>query len=33
MTITTLPAPKGRPKGWRRVQPYFDSGPESIQIE
>jgi len=31
MTITILPAPKGRPKGWRPGQPYFD--PNSIRVE
>ena len=31
MTITILPAPKGRPKGWRPGQPYFD--PDSIRVE
>ena len=33
MTIKVMPTRKGRPPGWRPGQPYFDSGPESIQIE
>lgn len=31
MTITVMPAPKGRPRGWRRGQPYFD--PDYVEIE
>ena len=33
VTIKIMPTRKGRPPGWRPGQPYFDSGPESIQIE
>jgi site-specific DNA recombinase len=33
MTIKVMPTRKGRPPGWRPGQSYFDSGPESIQIE
>lgn len=30
VTVTLLPAGKGRPKGWRPGQPYFD--PETVQV-
>lgn len=30
-TVTVHPAPKGRPKGWRPGEPYFD--PEYIDVE
>jgi len=30
ITITIMPAPKGRPKGWTPGKPYFD--PRSVQI-
>ena len=33
VTIRVMPTRKGRPPGWQPGQSYFDSGPESIQIE
>lgn len=31
MTVTVMPAPKGRPAGWRPGKPYFDKG--SVHIK
>jgi len=33
MTIRIMPAPKGRPPGWRPGEPYFRADPELIRIE
>lgn len=30
MTVKIMPAPRGRPSGWRAGQPYFD--PRSVEI-
>lgn len=31
MTVTLLPAPKGRPKGWTPGSDYFD--PHAVRID